>query len=225
MKKRIFIVGGNGFARECASYIMELEQHGMDIEFGGFLGHNGYTVDFKEGNFFRGDVSEHHFQENEAAVIGAGYPTLRMKIYGDLKAQGIPLFNLVAWGCFIHPSVKMGEGNVFAPPFTSSVEIKIGNGNVFNSAVIAGHDLVVGDFNFFGPQSILLGNVHIGSRNTIGANTVLLPKCRIGNDNRIAPLSAVYKGCKNQCYLHGNPAVKIGNVEFQSDAYAWKTRI
>lgn len=213
MKKKVFIVGGNGFARECASYLFELEQHGAMVEFGGFLGHNGYTVDFKKGNFFKGDVSEHNFLENEFAVIGAGYPELRVKIYEDLKIRGIRLFNLVAWGCTIHPSVELGEGNVFAPPFYSSVEMKIGNGNVFNGGVNTGHDLVVGDFNFFGPRSQLLGAVYVGNRNTIGANAVLLPKCRIGNDNKISPLSVVYKGCWNKSYMHGNPAVKIGAVD------------
>lgn len=31
--------------------------------------------------------------------------------------------------------------------------------------------------------------------------------------NKIAPLSAVYKGCKSNSYLSGNPALKIGEVK------------
>lgn len=214
MKRRVFIVGGNGFARECASYLTEIEQHSSDIEFGGFLGHNSYRVDMKSGkSYFRGDVSEHIFLEDECAVIGAGYPALRMKIYADLKKMGVRLFNLVAWGCFIHPSTVLGEGNVFAPPFRSSVDMRIGNGNVFNGGVNTGHDNVIGDFNFFGPRSQLLGGVQVGSRNIIGTNSVLLPECKIGNDNKISPLSAVYKGCRDKCYMHGNPAIKTGVVE------------
>lgn len=209
----MFIVGGDGFARECASYLIELTQYSDEIEFGGFLGHNGYRVDFKSGaRFFRGDVSEHVFQDEDFAVIGAGYPELRMKIYGDLKALGIRLFNLVARGCFLDPSIDLGEGNVFAPPFRSSPDMRIGNGNVFNGGVNTSHDNVIGDFNFFGPRSQLLGSVQVGNRNIVGANAVLLPKCKIGDDNKISPLSAVYKGCKNKCYMHGNPAVKTGVV-------------
>ena len=214
MRRKIFIVGGDGFARECASYLMELEESSDDIEFGGFLGHNGYRVDFKSGeSFFRGDVADHEFVKGEYAVIGAGFPELRLKIYIDLKRRNIPLFNLVARGCFIHPSVQLGEGNVFAPPFRSSVDMKIGNGNVFNGGVNTGHDNIIGDFNFFGPRSQLLGGVIVGNRNTIGANAVLLPHCKIGDDNKISPLSAVYKGCRNKTYMHGNPAVKTGVIE------------
>lgn len=213
MRQRVFIVGGDGFARECASYLIELNQYSDDIEFGGFLGHNGYRVDFKNSaSFFRGDVSEHVFQDEDFAVIGAGYPELRMKIYGDLKALGIRLVNLVARGCFLDPSIDLGEGNVFAPPFRSSPDMRIGNGNVFNGGVNTSHDNVIGDFNFFGPRSQLLGSVQVGNRNIVGANAVLLPKCKIGDDNKISPLSAVYKGCKNKCYMHGNPAIKTGVV-------------
>lgn len=214
MRQRIFIVGGDGFARECASYLMELEQYSDEVEFGGFLGHNGYRVNFKSAKeFFLGDLSDYNFVEGEFAVIGAGFPELRVKIYYDLKKRNIPLFNLVARGCFIHPSVQLGEGNVFAPPFHSSVDMKIGNGNVFNGGVNTGHDNVIGDFNFFGPRCQLLGSVVVGSRNIIGANAVLLPNCKIGDDNKISPLSTVYKGCRNKTYMHGNPAIKMGDVE------------
>lgn len=45
--------------------------------------------------------------------------------------------------------------------------------------------------------------------NTIGTGSVLLPNCKIGDNNKIAPLSAVYIGCKNDCHMLGNPAMKI----------------
>ena len=84
---------------------------------------------------------------------------------------------------------------------------------MFNGDIIVGHDVIVGDFNFLGPRSQLLGNVKIGNINTIGANAVLLPNAKVGNNNKIAPLSAVYKGCKDNCHMLGNPALKIGDIE------------
>ena len=47
--KKIFIVGGNGFARECYDSLIKLEEYGKEVIFGGFLGHGGYghTVDYK----------------------------------------------------------------------------------------------------------------------------------------------------------------------------------
>ena len=40
MKKRVFIVGGNGFAKECVQYIRWNIMAGADVELGGLVGHN-----------------------------------------------------------------------------------------------------------------------------------------------------------------------------------------
>ena len=159
-----------------------------------------------------GEVTDHQFQEDEFVVIGAGYPELRHKIYEDLKEMNVKFYTLITVNSSISDYVEIGDGNIFNSTTITSHHIKIGNGNLFNKDIVIGHDVEIGDFNFFGPRSQLLGNVIIGDMNTIGANAVLLPKAKIGNDNKIAPLSAVYKGCKNKCYLLGNPALKVGDV-------------
>lgn len=214
--KKIFIVGGNGFARECFQNLIYIAEKDNSIEFGGFLGHGGYgnTVDYKEfQNLYKGEVSEHIFKENEYAIIGAGYPNLRKKIYTELKTRNIKFYNLISNDSRIFLNTKIGEANIFVGKTDISVNVKIGNCNVFNGSVIAGHDCQIGDFNFFGPRSQALGNVKIGNMNTIGANAILLPNSKIGDNNKIAPLSAIYKGCKNNCYMSGNPALKVGVIE------------
>lgn len=213
--KNIFIVGGNGFARECFYYILDMAEIDKDISFGGFLGHNGFgkDVDYLDlQKYYKGDVSEYNFSENDFAVIGAGYPGLRSKIYYDLKTIGVKLINLIPPFVFIKPSVEIGEGNIFVAPFAPGPNVKIGNGNLFNGDVVVGHDAEIGDFNFFGGRSQVLGRVKIGNNNTIGTSTVILADAKIGNGNKIAPLSAVYKGCKDYCYIQGNPALNIGSV-------------
>lgn len=214
--KKIYIVGGNGFARECYLYIHWINQANPEIQFAGFLGHGGYghTVDYKNlQEFYKGEVADHEFQPDEYVVIGAGYPVLRKKIYDELKARNLQFFNLIMPYVYLNPTVEIGEANVFVSPFSASINTKIGNCNVFNGDVVLGHDAVIGDCNFFGPKSQILGNVTIGNNNQIGAGSILLPKAKIGNNNIIAPLSAVYKGCKDNCYILGNPALKVGNTD------------
>ena len=66
--KKIFIVGGNGFARECHNNLINLEEYGKEVIFGGFLGHGGYghTVDYKTyQHLYLGEVSEHKFKDDE----------------------------------------------------------------------------------------------------------------------------------------------------------------
>ena len=214
--KRIFIVGGNGFARECFKSIEFRSIKEKDIVFGGFLGHGGYghTVDYLDlQKFYKGEVSDFDFQENDYVVIGAGYPNLRKKIYDDLKEMRLKFYTLITLNSVIDPNIDIGEGNILVETQITSHNIKIGNGNLFNGNVTIGHDVTVGDFNFFGPRTQLLGNVKVGNSNTLGANSILLPSAKIGNNNKIAPLSAVYKGCRDNCYMLGNPALKMGSVE------------
>ena len=214
--KKVFIVGGDGFARECYMNLTRIDEYNKEVIFGGFLGHGGYghTVDYKEyQHLYKGEVADYKIEENDYFIIGAGYGELRIKIYNDLKALGCKFYTLIGKGVELSDSFKYGEANIFTPPFLSSVSINIGNGNVFNGSVVMGHDVEIGDFNFFGPSTNILGNVKIGNMNTIGVSSIFLPKSKIGNNNKISPMSVIYKGCKDNCYMAGNPAIKIGEVE------------
>ena len=213
--KNLYVIGGDGFARECYQQIKLLENIDNKIRFTGFVGHNGYKVDFKELNkYFICDLSEFKFTDNDYAIIGAAMPTLRRKIYLDIKAKTNAKFYTLAPHMYtLIDLLDLGEGNIFMPPCGPSPHVKIGNANVFNGDVIIGHDVEIGEFNFFGPKSQILGNVKIGDNNTIGAGSILLPKAKIGNNNKIAPLSAVYKGCRNDCCMLGNPALKVGELK------------
>lgn len=214
MKKRIYIVGGDGFARECYCYLQDISKINPEVEFAGFLGHGGYghTVDYLDlQKYYMGEVAEHKFQEDEYIVIGAGYPNLRQKIYNDLHLRGLKFYTLTDNKSYINENINIGDGNIFINTTVRVHNIKIGNGNLFNGDVVIGHDVEIGDFNFFGPRSQLLGGVKVGNLNTVGATAILLPSAKIGNNNKIAPLSAVYKGCKNNTYLLGNPALKVGD--------------
>lgn len=214
MTKRIFIVGGNGFAKECVQYVRWNIAAGADMELGGLVGHNGYVVDFGElNNLFVGDLSKMNFGPDDYCVIGAGYPELRRKIYNDIVKQGGQFINLCI-GCFIPDGVSIGAGNIFiSTQLNGYTGIEIGNGNLFNGNVVVGHDTKIDDFNFFGPSAHILGDVKIGNDNIIGTNAVMLAHATIGNHNKIAPLSCVYRGCRDNCYMMGNPAEKVGTVE------------
>lgn len=213
--KRVFVVGGNGFAKECAQYIRWNNERYGNMELGGLVGHNGYRVDFGALNdLFCGDLSEMKFGPNDWCVIGAGYPELRRKIYDDILRYGGRMINLCSPGITIPPDLDIGIGNcIIDTQLKGCADIHIGNGNLLNTRTIVGHDAKIGDFNFFGPASQVLGDVTIGNDNIVGANSVILAHAKIGNHNKISPLSCVYRGCRDNCYMHGNPAEKVGTVE------------
>ena len=210
IKKRIYIVGGDGFARECYHYILAMRLFDDTVEFAGFLGHGGYghTVDYKSyQQFYLGEVSEHNFAEDEYACIGAGYPELRRKIYYELKVRGIRFVNICTEPLF--KSAVIGEANIILYSGGLGPNVTLGNGNLLNGNVVMGHDVKVGDFNFLGPRCMLLGNVSVGDDNVIGANAIVMAHKTIGNRNKIAPLSVVYRNCKDNVCLFGNPAKRM----------------
>ncbi|WP_181646897.1 hypothetical protein [Helicobacter sp. 16-1353] len=214
--KNIFIVGGDGFAREVYFHLQNLAECNKEIRFGGFLGHNGYgcKVDYKDvQHLYIGEVSEYTFRDNDYCIIGAGDSILRKKIYDDIKSLGGKFWTLIAKGIYLADSFIYGEANIFIPPFYSTVNIDIGDGNLCNGNVSIGHDCKIGNFNTFLPSSCILGNVRVGDYNSIGTNAIILPKAKIGNHNIICPLSVIYKGCGNNLYMFGNPAIKIGEVK------------
>ncbi|MBG6245352.1 transferase [Candidatus Symbiopectobacterium sp. 'North America'] len=211
---RIFIVGGDGLAREVYSYIDRMMQAGEKIQFGGFLGHNGYDnpENYKEyKELYVCDVDGFVFEENDCAVIGVAKPAIRKSIYTYLKNRGVKMPNIIDPSCILFPHSELGDGNILAIRTLISTNVHIGNGNLFNGGVEVGHDAIIGDFNFISPNVRVLGNVKVGSENIIATSSVLLPKSRIGNENTIVPVSVVYKGCGNNCYMSGNPAVKVNN--------------
>ena len=212
--KRIFIVGGDGFARECYFALSQQPQFNKEICFGGFLGHGGYGsgVDYKSvSEFFICEVTEFNFCDDDYVIIGAAYPSLRSKIYKDLKQLNVKYYNLITADSIINSSASIGECNIIISALVSADTI-IGDGNVFNYQSVVGHDACIGNFNFLGPRSQILGCAILKDYNQIGAGTVVLPKAKLGSNNIIAPLSAVYKGCKNNKYLMGNPALNVGQV-------------
>ena len=214
VKKNIYIVGGDGFARECYTYIQRMSYHDSEISFSGFLGEGGYRADFKEfSSLFVGDVSDFNFTPQDYAVIGSGNPSLRKKIYQQIKQKGGQFINVIDPSTVMFSYVNMGDANIFTLNCMVASQTKIGNGNLFNGFISIGHDAQVGDFNFIAPSAQILGGCKIGNENSLGTSSVLLPHSKIGNNNKIAPLSAVYKGCKDGCTMVGNPARNIGEIK------------
>ena len=64
--KNVYVVGGDGFAKECYQHILFMHYHNPEIQFAGFLGHNGYKVDFDEmmsRNRMYADFERHKHEE------------------------------------------------------------------------------------------------------------------------------------------------------------------
>lgn len=207
MKKNIIAVGGQGFLKECI-YYLSLKN---DVIFKGIVGVDNFKPDITEcDKYFISDLSEYEIQDNDYFIICVGDVKLRKKFFEILKSKGAKFYTLLH-NTQLSSSVKLGEGNIFIEcAFT--VDIKIGSGNLFNTHVSVGHDVEIGDFNFFGPSAQLLGHTKVGSLNSFGTLSSTLVNAQVGDGNIIAPGSCIFKRCKNNSYMFGNPARNVGST-------------
>lgn len=208
----IIILGNSGFARECHIMLRHVMERQPNLSFRGFLSFEGYPGDLKElSPLLLGDDDKYVFSSDEAVIVAIGDPGLRKKAFEKVKARGGFFFTLVHPQSFIDSSVIIGDANIIGYNCHISCNCTIGDANVCNGLIHIGHDTTIGNYNFIAPNVQILGGVRIGSQNSIGATSVILPHAVIGNNNSIAPLSAVFKGCKDNCYLQGNPAIRFGS--------------
>jgi Acetyltransferase (isoleucine patch superfamily) len=210
--RHIVIIGNSGAARECFWLFQAMKTQHSDLMFKGFLAFEGYSGELRE-------LAGHDLGSDEAYtpncddlfVIGIGDPALRLKAFTKWKARGVSFLTLTHPACTIHPETRMGEANIFACATFISCNTSLGNANYLNGTVTIGHDVQIGNANFFAPFSLILGEVHIGSGNSFGVHSVALARSRIGNHNIIAPGAFIYKGCRDDCVMAGNPAFNIAD--------------
>lgn len=219
---RVLIIGNAGAARECYWILQDLLESSPGLktyyQFGGFLSWHGHESNLKElAAWFRGDLSDYAVDPAELYVIGIGRPDLRRDVFRKLKECGAQLMNLIHPWTAISPSATLGEGNIFQRGCTIHANAIVGDGNYINGAANISHDASIGDFNFLAPFSIVLGGAVIGSLNHLGPHSVVLENVCIGNHNIIGPGSILYKGCKDDCILAGNAALKVGSTGKNDD--------
>jgi acetyltransferase-like isoleucine patch superfamily enzyme len=206
----VLIIGNSGAARECYWLLRDVMQQQGDLSFKGFLSFEGYLGELRELSDLQLGVDDTYVPvADDVFVIGIGAPDLRMKAFCKWKERGAEFFTLVHPVCTIQSGVTLGEANIFACASYISCNTSLGSANYFNGSVVVGHDVTLGDANFFAPFSFVGGDVRIGSRNSFGVRSTVLAKARIGNDNTIAPGAFVYKGCRNNTIMSGNPALDI----------------
>ena len=210
----LWIIGNSGAARECFWLFRDMLSAdavlASNMNFGGFLGWRGHEGDLKSlQDQYRGEALEYPIAGNDVFVIAIGEPYLREDVYLTMKQRDAKFFTLIHPWSDVTPSADCGEANVFQRGSTVFCDVKIGNANYLNGAANISHDASIGDYNFFGPYALVLGGCKVGSRNVVAVRSTLLANARIGNDNIITPGSIVYKGCRDNRRMVGNPALPM----------------
>jgi len=207
--KRIWIIGGGGFASECHLYLTEAMKRDPKLTFGGFLATSHSLEHYGLECMFRGSYEEHDFEPEDSVVIAIGTPQVRQRLFEEFDDLGVDFYTLIAPSALLSPSVCYGRGNIFCHNVLICPGVGIGDGNLFNVATTVGHDSCIGNFNVLSGHCDITGYAKMGDLNFFGTHAGMLPKAQIGSRCRVGAGSIVYKKFKNDALAVGNPAMKI----------------
>lgn len=211
--KNIVFIGAGGFACECYAYLQDILAQGNDLIFKGFLSTTNNLHPYGLEKYFLGHYDDYNFDDNDYVVIAIGACGTRKALYDKLKAKNVKFFNLISPKAYIPNISIIPECTIVAPFVSIAMNAKIGIGNIINGFSGIGHDAMIGNFNVFSSHIDICGFTKIGDENFFGSRVSTLPRSKIGNNNKIAAGSVVYRGCKNNRVMQGNPAVVISTVE------------
>lgn len=211
--KNIIFIGAGGFASECYSILIENIKNDKTFCFKGFLSTSNDLEPYGLQHLYLGNYENYKFSKDDYILIAIGEPRVRESLYNNFKAKGVNFYTLIAKTAVIPNVENIGEGSIIANFVTIAMNTKIGVCNVLNTHSGIGHDSLIGDFNTFSTFTDICGFAMIGNNNFFTSRCSVLPHSKIGNNNKFLPATVVYKKCKNDSIMQGNPALKICNRE------------
>ncbi|SEH64673.1 sugar O-acyltransferase, sialic acid O-acetyltransferase NeuD family [Ruminococcus flavefaciens] len=140
------------------------------------------------------------FGENERKdvllLLGIGYSHMadfREKLYHRCKKNGFAFLNYIHPTAVIHPSVRMGEGNVILENVIIEAGCEIGSGNMFYGGSVLGHDTFMGDYNTMSIGAVTAGCVKINNHCFLGVRAVIRDHVTLSNYALVGAAAYAYK--------------------------------
>lgn len=180
-RRPLILVGGGG---HCKSVIDAALSSGWEIR--GILESASYAGGDVLGFPVIGtDDDASAFIEDSEFVITVGSikdPSLRMRLWGALKAKGAKMAAIFASTARVSPFAQVGEGTVVLHNACVNACARIGSNSIINTLANVDHDCEVGSHTHISTCASLNGNVKVGDRTFIGSNTVVNHGVSIGSD-------------------------------------------
>ena len=212
MKKKYYIIGSGGFAKEV--YYLAEESLDISYQFHGFIDYQpkcdtiivrGKIAPVLDEDYFLNNIKP---AEDVILYFGVGDPKLIEKLAVLFQNYHFP--NLIH-GSFIGDvnSIKLGRGNIIAAGCLFTVDITVGSFNIFNLNSTIGHDTVIKNCNVFNPGCNISGDVSIGSNNLFGTNSTVLQGLTVDDNNILGASSLANKAIHSNSLMVGVPAKKL----------------
>jgi sugar O-acyltransferase (sialic acid O-acetyltransferase NeuD family) len=209
---RLLIVGAGGFGREMLEFVLDLKACAHpDWEIGGFLDANpALRSETIEGYSVVGDPETYVPNPDDRFVCALGFPGVKRRVCGSLKARGAAFLTLVHPGAYCGREIVIGEGSIICWGAAVTTNVRLGEFVTININATVGHDAVVGSWSTLNPHSDVLGRVTIGDGVLLGSHAAVLPGLTIGSDAVVGAGSVAYRNVPPAHTVVGVPAKDMG---------------
>lgn len=155
-------------------------------------------------------------------IIAAKEPFDRQLIAEKLKADHLPLTNLIHPDAILPDNVRLGQGIFIGPQTAIGPCVSIGDNVFLEGDITLGHDVSVGSHSVLSARAFVAGHTAIGSCVFIGAGTILKDRITIHDKALIMLGSVVTRSVREGKAVMGNPGKTVGiNERFaQSPAHS-----
>tara|TARA_Y100000590_G_scaffold334538_1_gene380655 strand:- start:434 stop:994 length:561 start_codon:yes stop_codon:yes gene_type:complete len=184
--KKIYLFGGGGHALSCIDAI-ESEKKFKIL---GIIDKN-LKLNKKISNY----PIVKKFKKNVYGLVSVGQiktPKTRIKIFNEIKHQGLKPAVIVSAFSTISKNVKIGEGTIVMHGAIINSKARIGKNCIINTGCIIEHEVLIEDHCHIAPGTILNGGVVVKSGSFVGSGSVIRQNLII-KKNSVLPMGSVIK--------------------------------
>jgi acetyltransferase EpsM len=204
---RIVIFGAGALGHEIAEYACDTygwskESTDRILFIDDTLGLTSFNKSWEVVHTF----SNYEYVEGGKFLIGLGNPFDRRKIYDVVRSRNYELDVLIHPSSYVSKYAKLSPGVVVAPHCTISAMASISDNVMLNTYSAVGHHVKIGHSSVLSPKVLLAGASSLGENVFVGSCAFVTPEIVIGNRCRIMAGAGVYRDCKDDTLISGNPA-------------------
>lgn len=203
MDKKVAIVGYGALGRQLKQLYCEIYGCPDKIHFFDDISNQrGETSDVSPFDSYLDDAfSDYDF------LLGLGYRHLerRISILRNLQKHKRKLLNMIAPGCLLSSSCRIGDGVVMFPGCNICLNAVVGDGCFLYNGCVLSHDSVLGDGVFLAPGVTVAGRTRIESGCFVGAGSVIANDLVMESGCIVGMATAVSRSLKAGSRVVGNP--------------------
>lgn len=210
--KHLIIIGVGGYAREVYWHAQGSLGYGEEWDIKGFLDGD---IKLAEEEYKKlplpllGEVGTYHVELDDVFICAIGSSAGRKKLVENMLGSGAEFINLIHKTAIIHPTAKIGIGNIIGHFSTVHDNSVIGDFVILNGRDGIGHDAIVGDYSSIMGVVSINGYATVGKGTFWGTNSVAMAHSKIEDDAYVGVASVVFKHVGKGQRVFGNPAMPI----------------